>query len=123
MSSGKIFYFDRKFKKGGQKSQKRAVRFLKNFFKIFCKFQPAKFQIPPLGKQWLLAPSPTPPLPSPSPLSVSKICLKGWVFWHGMGLSRCGHQRQPKAECTEGPYIFSWLVTISNSVNEFFVAV
>ncbi len=25
--------------------------------------------------------------------------------------------------CTEGPYIFSWLVMISNSVNEFFVAV
>ncbi len=25
--------------------------------------------------------------------------------------------------CAEGPYIFSWLVAISNSVNEFFVAV
>jgi hypothetical protein len=28
-----------------------------------------------------------------------------------------------KTSCTEGPYIFSWPVMISNSVNEFFVAV
>ena len=44
-------------------------------------------------------------------------------FWHGMGLSRCGHQRRPKAECTGRPCIFSWPMMISNSVNEFFVAV
>ncbi len=32
-------------------------------------------------------------------------------------------QYLPLNRCTEGPYIFSWLVTTSNSVNEFFVAV
>jgi hypothetical protein len=30
---------------------------------------------------------------------------------------------QDQNYCTEGPYIFSWPVMISNSVNEFFVAV
>jgi hypothetical protein len=108
----------------GKKVKKGPKDFSKNFSNFFANSRQQNFKS--RGSSGFLAPPlphPTPPLPSPSPLSVSKICLKGWVFWHGMGLSRCGHRRQPKAECTEGPYIFSWLVTISNSVNEFFVAV
>jgi hypothetical protein len=81
-----LFYFDRKLKKGGQKSQKRAVRFLKKLFKIFCKFQPAKFQVPPLGKQWFLAPHP----PSPPSLTLPPLCFKdlperlSFLAWNGI---------------------------------------
>jgi hypothetical protein len=55
-------------KKVGKKVKKGPLRFLKNFFKIFCKFQPAKLQSPASWQAVVLA---TPPLfLSPSPLSV-----------------------------------------------------
>ncbi len=106
--------------KSGQKShKKRPLRFPK-FFQIFCK-TPASKGPRVLFPDKAVFSFDTPPSPPP-PIFSTSACETG-IFWQGIGLSRYGHQHGPKAECADQPYILSWPMVISNSVNEFFVAV
>ncbi len=118
-----LFYFDRKLKKGGQKVKKGPLRFLKDFFQIFCKFQPAK-----TSESRLLASSGFPAPPHPPPFShPPPLCFQGlperlsFLAWNG--IVTLWTSTSEKAECADQPCIFSWPMMISNSVNEFFVAV
>jgi hypothetical protein len=80
-----LFYFDRKLKKGGQKSQKKGpLRFLKNFFKIFCKFQPAKLQSPASWQAVVLAPPPPFSHPPPSLFFKDLPERLSFLAWNGI---------------------------------------
>jgi hypothetical protein len=124
---GKIFGFPWKnlatckLKRVGKKCAKEGAKMVFNSSNFLKKNLISKNQEYSPARQCSFLITPTPP-PHPSHPFWQVFCA-GWVFWHGMGLSRCGHQRRPKAECSQRPCIFSWPMVISNSVNEFFVAV
>ena len=84
---GKIFVllWSQAQKRWAKSQKKGPLRFLKNFFKIFCKFQPAKLQSPASWQAVVLAPSP-PFFLSPYPLSVFKDLPERLSFlaWNGI---------------------------------------